>query len=66
MDKVYVAPGMGNPRSRGNRFRSIVRSGVEKIRKAPRQENMFLSLGVLLVEHKIVAYVNDDAGIAAI
>ena len=26
---------------------------------------MFLSLGVLLVEHKIVAYVNDDASIAA-
>ena len=26
---------------------------------------MFLSLGVLLVEHKIVAYVDDDAGIAA-
>ena len=24
---------------------------------------MFLSLGVLLVEHQIVAYVNDDAGI---
>ena len=24
---------------------------------------MFLSLGVLLVEHKIVAYVDDDAGI---
>ena len=26
---------------------------------------MFLNLGVLLVEHKIVAYVDDDAGIAA-
>ena len=26
---------------------------------------MFLSLGVLLVEHKIVAYVDDDASIAA-
>ena len=40
-----------------------MRSGVEKIRKHQGKKNMFLSLGVLLVEHKIVAYVDDDAGI---
>ena len=57
-----MEPCIGNPRSRGNRIGYIVRSSVEQ-KITPRQENMFLSLGVLLVEHKIVAYVDDDAGI---
>ena len=59
-----MEPDIGNPRSRGNRIGNILRSSVEQ-KITPRQENMFLSHGVLLVEHKIVAYVDDDAGIAA-
>ena len=57
-----MEPCIGYPRSRGNRIGYIVRSSVEQ-KITPRQENMFLSLGVLLVEHQIVAYVDDDAGI---
>ena len=44
----FVEPCIGNPRSRRYRIGYFVRSGVEKIRKASRQENMVLSLGVFL------------------
>ena len=60
-----MEPCIRNIGGSGNRIGYIVRSSVEQ-KITPRQENMFLSLGVLLVEHKIVAYVDDDASNAAI